>query len=151
MKYRDPEKRAEAEAHGHPFTSEENVAAGHELAAQVCRELHRAGIPAYVMRPEATTQPGAGVEVDDSQDGYVGGLYIRWSAPVLAEAGIKAVTERRDPAAPEWKHHAEVVLLMQTALIGILRLAGFSAVPAEDVDDIAKGDVYIHAGTPTSS
>ncbi|MFF9001039.1 hypothetical protein ACF1GW_29415 [Streptomyces achromogenes] len=151
MKYRDPENRAEDEAHGHPFPSEENVAAGQELAAQVCRELHRAGIPAYIMCPQETTQPGAGVEVDDSQGDHVSGLYIRWSAPGLAEAAFKALTERQDPAAPEWKHHAEVILLMQTALIGILRLAGFSAVPAEEVDDIAQGDVYVHAGTPSSS
>ncbi|MFH8338298.1 hypothetical protein [Streptomyces sp. AM6-12] len=144
MKHRGPENRSEAEAYGHPSTSEEDIAAGNELADRVCRELHRAGIPAYVMRPEVTRQPGARVEVDDSQDDHAGGLYIRWSAPNLAEAGIKAVTEQQDPAAPEWKHHAEVVLLMQRALIGILRLAGFSAVPAEDVDDIARGDVYVH-------
>ncbi|WKE69622.1 hypothetical protein [Streptomyces sp. WP-1] len=151
MKHRDPENRSEAEAHGHPFASDENIAVGHELADRVCRELHRAGIPAHTMRPEVTKQPGAQVEVDDSQDDHAGGLYIRWSAPNLAEAGIKAVTERRDPAAPEWKHHAEVVLLMQTALIGILRLAGFFAVPAEEVDDIAKGDVYVHASRPSFS
>ncbi|MFF4713176.1 hypothetical protein ACFY2V_17520 [Streptomyces eurythermus] len=151
MKYRDRESRAEVETNGRPFTSEGNVAAGHELAVLVCRELHRAGIPAYVVRPEATTRPGARVEVDDSQDDHAGGLYIRWSAPDLAEAAFKAVTERLDPAAPEWKHHAEVILLMQTALIGILRLAGFSAVPAEEADDIAKGDVYVHAGTPSTS
>ncbi|MYR88313.1 hypothetical protein GTY41_26155 [Streptomyces sp. SID685] len=151
MKYGDPENRSAAEAHGHPFTSEENAVAGYELADRVCRELHRAGIPAYVMRPEVTKQPGARVEVDDSQDDLVGGLYIRWSAPDLAEAGIKAMTERQDPATPEWKHHAEVILLMQKALIGILRLAGFSAVPAEEVDDIAKGDVYVHAVTPSFS
>ncbi len=40
---------------------------------------------------------------------------------------------------------------MQTALIGILRLAGFFAVPAEEVDDIAKGDVYVHASRPSFS
>ncbi|MEU3526545.1 hypothetical protein AB0E62_22210 [Streptomyces sp. NPDC038707] len=39
---------------------------------------------------------------------------------------------------------------MQGALIGILRLAGFRAVPAEEFDDIAKGDVYVHAGAPSS-
>ncbi|WP_181793033.1 hypothetical protein [Streptomyces sp. WELS2] len=150
MKNRDPERRAEVEAHG-PFASERSVAAGPELAAQVCRELHRAGIPACIERPEVPKRPGARVEVDDYQGDHAGGLYVRWSAPGLAEAGIKAVTERQDPAAPEWKHHAEVVLLMQTALIGILRLAGFSAVPAEEVDDIAKGDVYVHAGTPLPS
>ncbi|MBK3525732.1 MULTISPECIES: hypothetical protein [Streptomyces] len=151
MNYRDSENWARDDAHGHPFPSEEDVAAGHELAAQVCRELHRAGIPAYIVHPQVTKQPGARVEVDDSQDDHVSGLYIRWSAPGLAEAGIKAVTERQDPAAPEWKHHADVILLMQTALIGILRVAGFSAVPAEEVDDIAQGDVYVHAGTPSSS
>lgn len=129
----------------------ENIAAGHHLADLVCRELHRAGVPAYVMRPEATNRPGARVEVDDSQGGHAGGLYIRWSAPSLAAAGIAAVTERQDPAAPEWKRHAEVVLLMRTALIGILRSAGFSAVPAEEVDDIAEGDVYVHAGAPPPS
>lgn len=58
-----------------------------------------------------------------------------------------AVAERQDPEAPEWKRYAEVVLLMQTAMIGILRLAGFSVLRAEEVDDIAKGDVYVHADT----
>ncbi|MEU3419328.1 hypothetical protein AB0F39_12385 [Streptomyces murinus] len=103
------------------------------------------------MRPEATGRPGARVEADDSQGEHVGGLYVRWSAPGLAAAAVKAVTERADPAAPEWEHHAEVVLLMRTALIGVLRAAGFSAVPAEEVDDIAEGDVYVHAGAPSRS
>jgi hypothetical protein len=40
---------------------------------------------------------------------------------------------------------------MQTALIGVLRLAGFSVVRAEEVDDVAEGDVYVHADTPSSS
>ncbi|CAL2069909.1 MULTISPECIES: hypothetical protein [Streptomyces] len=129
----------------------EDITAGHELADLVCRELCRAGIPAYTMRPEVTRGPGARVEVDDSRDDHAGGLYVRWSAPSLAEAAVRAVTERQDPAAPEWRHHAKVALLMRTALIGILRLAGFSAVPAEEVDDIAEGDVYVHAGTPSRS
>ncbi|MHB9859050.1 hypothetical protein [Streptomyces sp. YIM S03343] len=89
-------------------------------------------------------QPGVRVEVD-SQGEYAGGLYVRWSAPELAEAGMRAVAERQDPAAPEWKRYAEVVLLMQTALTGILQLADFSAVRAEEVDDVAEGDVYVHA------
>ncbi|MCX4591156.1 hypothetical protein OG819_15835 [Streptomyces sp. NBC_01549] len=95
-------------------------------------------------------QPGVWVEVD-SQGEYAGGLYVRWSAPELAEAGMRAVAERQDPAASEWKRYAEVVLLMQTALIGILQLAGFSVVRAEEVDDVAEGDVYVHADTPSSS
>ncbi|MGW5324506.1 hypothetical protein [Streptomyces sp. NPDC004014] len=59
------------------------------------------------------------------------------------------MAELQNPAAPEWKRYTEVVLLMQTALIGILRLAGFSVVEAEEVDDVARGDVYVHAGTPS--
>ncbi|MFJ3302810.1 hypothetical protein ACIPSA_06790 [Streptomyces sp. NPDC086549] len=97
------------------------------------------------------SQPGVGVEVNDSHGEYAGGLYVRWSAPELAEAAARSVAERQDPAAPEWKRYAEVIVLMQTALIGILRLAGFSAVRAEEVDDIAKGDVYVYADTPSSS
>ncbi|MGW4985331.1 hypothetical protein [Streptomyces mirabilis] len=95
-------------------------------------------------------QPGVWVEVD-SRGEYAGGLYVRWNAPELGKAGMRAVTERQDPAAPEWKRYAEVVLLMQTALIGILRLAGFSVVRAEEVDDVAEGDVYVHADTPSPS
>ncbi|MFK0026010.1 hypothetical protein [Streptomyces sp. NPDC090798] len=72
----------------------------------------------------------------DSQGEYAGGLYVRWNAPELGEAGMRAVAERQDPAAPEWKRHAEVVLLMQTALIGILRLAGFSVVRPELVVEV---------------
>ncbi|MFF3582881.1 hypothetical protein [Streptomyces mirabilis] len=87
----------------------------------------------------------------DSQGEYAGGLYVRWNAPELGEAGVRAVAERQDPAAPEWKRYAEVVLLMQTALIGILRLAGFSVVRAEEVDDVAEGDLYVHADTPSPS
>ncbi|MEU2713120.1 hypothetical protein [Streptomyces sp. NPDC007205] len=143
MTYIDPEIRAKAKAHGHPYASEEIIAAGYDLAAQVCQELQRAGLPAYIERPGVAKQPGAGVEVD-TQGEYAGGLYVRWNAPELAEAGIQAVAERQDRAAPEWNRYAEVVLLMQKALIGILRLAGFSAVRAEEVDDIAEGDVYVH-------
>jgi hypothetical protein len=146
----DPESRAKAEADGHPYASEEIIAAGYDLAGRVCRALHRAGLPACVERPGAPKQPGVWVEVD-SQGEYAGGLYVRWSAPELAEAGMRAVAERQDPAAPEWKRYSEVVLLMQTALIGILRLAGFSVVRAEEADDVAEGDVYVHADTPSSS
>ncbi|MFF0016209.1 hypothetical protein [Streptomyces sp. NPDC005374] len=150
MTYIDPESRAKAEADGQPYASEEIIAAGYDLAGRVCRELHRAGLPAHVERPEEPNQPGVWVEVD-TQGEYAGGLYVRWNAPELAEAGMRAVTERQDPAAPEWKHYAEVVRLMQTALIGILRLAGFSVVRAEEIDDVAEGDVYVHADTPSSS
>jgi hypothetical protein len=142
--YIHPEIRAKAQAHGHPYASEEIIAAGYDLAGRVCRELHRAGLPAYVERPGVPKQPGVWLEVN-SQGEYAGGLYVRWSAPELAEAGLRAVAEQQDPAAPEWKRYAEVVLLMQTALIGILRLAGLSVVRAEDVDDVAEGDVYVHA------
>ncbi|MEU8795046.1 hypothetical protein [Streptomyces sp. NPDC048643] len=58
--------------------------------------------------------------------------------------------ERTDRAAPEWKVCTEVVLLVQTAMIGILRLAGFSVARAEEVDDVAEGDVYVHADTRPS-
>ncbi|MEU1194342.1 hypothetical protein [Streptomyces sp. NPDC005859] len=147
MTYIDPESRAKAKADGHPYASEEIIAAGYDLASRVCRQLHRAGLPAHVERPGVPRQPGAWVEVN-SQGEYAGGLYVRWS---VGEAGLRAVAEQQDPAAPEWKRYAEVVLLMQKALIGILRLAGFSVVRAEEVDDIAQGDVYVHADTPTSS
>ncbi|MER5981480.1 MULTISPECIES: hypothetical protein [unclassified Streptomyces] len=146
----DPESRAEAQAQGHPYASEETIAAGYDLAGRVCRELHNAGLPAYVERPEGPKRPGVWVEVD-TQGEYAGGIYVRWSAPELAEAGMRAVAERQDPAAPEWKQYAEVVRLMQTAMIGILRLAGFPAVRAEEIDDVAEGDVYVHADTPLSS
>ncbi|MET7355946.1 MULTISPECIES: hypothetical protein [Streptomyces] len=150
MTYIDPESRSNAKAHGHPYASEEIIAAGYDLAGRVCRELHRAGLPAYVERPGVPKQPGVWVEVD-SQGEHAGGLYVRWNAPELGEAGMRAVAEQQDPAAPEWKRYAEVVLLMQTALIGILRLAGFSVVRAEEVDDVAEGDVYVHADTPSPS
>lgn len=146
MTYIDPESRAKAEAHGHPYASEEIIAAGYDLAGRVCRELHRAGLPAYVERPGVSKQPGVWIEVN-GQGEYAGGLYVRWSAPELAETGLRAVTEQQNPAAPEWKRYAEVVLLMQTALIGILRLADLSVVRAEEIDDVAEGDVYVHADT----
>ncbi|MFF1514085.1 hypothetical protein [Streptomyces sp. NPDC058305] len=149
MTHIDPESRAKAEAHGHPYASEEVIAAGYDLADRVCRELRRAGLPAFVERPDLPKQPGVWVEVD-SQGEHAGGLYVRWNAPELGEAGMRAVADRSDPAAPEWKHYTEVVLLMQTAMIGILRLAGFSAARAEEVDDVAEGDVYVHADTLTA-
>lgn len=150
MTYVDPEIRAKAEANGHPYASEDIIAAGYELAGRVCREFHRAGLPACVVDPGMPIQPGVWVEVD-SMGEYAGGVYVRWSAPELAEAGMRAVAERQDRAAPEWKRYAEVVLLMQTAMIGILRLADFSVVRAEEVDDLAEGDVYVHADTRSSS
>lgn len=67
----------------------------------------------------------------------------------MGEAGLRAAAEQQNPAAQEWKRYAAVVLLMQTALIGILRLAGFSVVRAEEVDDMAEGDVYVHADRPS--
>jgi hypothetical protein len=148
MTYVDPETRAKAAAYGHPFASEEIIAAGHDLAARVCRELQRAGLPAHVRRPQEPSRPGASVEVEN-QGEHAGGLHVRWSAPELGVAGLRAAAERQDPAAPEWKRYGEVVVLMQTALIGVLRLAGFSVVPAEEVDDLAEGDVYVHARRPS--
>ncbi|MFE3037785.1 hypothetical protein ACFXKY_39775 [Streptomyces canus] len=150
MTYVDPEIRAKAAADGQPYAAEEVIAAGYDLAGRVCRELHRAGLPAHVEGPGGPKQPGVWVEVD-TQGEYAGGLYVRWSAPELAEAGMRAVAERQDPAAPEWEHYTEVVLVIRTALVGVLRLAGFSAVPAEEVDDVAEGDVYVHAETHSSS
>ncbi|MFJ4585506.1 hypothetical protein [Streptomyces echinatus] len=91
------------------------------------------------------------VEVNDSLGEHAGGLYVRWRAPELAEAARQAVIERQDPAAPEWKRHAEVIVLMQPALIGILRLAGFSAVRAEEIDDLAQGDAFVHADASSFS
>ncbi|WP_329293853.1 hypothetical protein [Streptomyces sp. NBC_01455] len=146
MTYRDLESRAKAEAHGYSYASEGNIAAGYYLAGRVCRELQRAGLPANVERPGARSEPGVWVEVD-SMGEYAGGVYVRWSAPELGEAGMRAVAEQQDRAAPEWKRYGEVVLLMQTAMIGILRLAGFSVVRAEEIDDVAEGDAYVHADT----
>ncbi|GEK00575.1 hypothetical protein ACWDU8_26750 [Streptomyces sp. NPDC003388] len=134
MTYTDPESRPEG--------------AGYDLADLVCHELRRAGLPAYVELPGMPKQPGVWVEVNDEGE-YAGGVYVRWSAPELAETGLQAVTDRQNPAAPEWKRYTEVVVIMQTALVGILRLAGFSVVKAEEVDDVAEGDVYVHAGTPS--
>lgn len=111
------EYRAKAKTQGHPYASEEIIAAGYDLAGRVCRELHHAGLPAHVERPGVSRQPGVRVEVN-SQGEYAGGLYIRWSAPELAEAGIQAVTERQDPKAPEWKRYTEVALLDGTAGFG---------------------------------
>ncbi|MFI5875188.1 hypothetical protein ACIBAH_22530 [Streptomyces sp. NPDC051445] len=146
--YVDPESRARAEAQGYPFASEDVIAAGYDLAGRVCRELLRAGLPAQVERPGVPSRPGVQVDVD-CQGEYAGGLYVRWSAPEMGEAGLRAAAEQQNPEAPEWKRHAAVVLLMQTALIGILRLAGFSVVRAEEVDDMADGDVYVHPDRPS--
>ncbi|MCQ9129406.1 hypothetical protein [Streptomyces hilarionis] len=148
MTYVDPDTRARAAAYGQPFAPEEVIAAGHDLAARVCRELRRAGLPAHVQHPQEPSPPGASVEVE-CQGEHAGGLHVRWGAPELGAAGLRAAAERQDPAAPEWKRYGEVVVLMQTALIGILRLAGFSVVPAEEVDDLAEGDVFVHADTPS--
>ncbi|QFZ78420.1 hypothetical protein GFH48_38700 [Streptomyces fagopyri] len=110
MTYIDPEGRAKAEVHGHPYAAEEVIAAGYDLAGRVCRELRRAGLPADVEHPGTQREPGVWVEVD-SMGEYAGGLCVRWNAPELGEAGMRAVTERQDPAAPEWKRYTEVVLL----------------------------------------
>ncbi|MER6548358.1 hypothetical protein [Streptomyces sp. NPDC001250] len=150
MNYPDPETPARAEADGHPYASEETITGGYDLAGRVCRELERAGFSAYIVGPGQKKQTGVAVEVDD-QGQCAGGLYVRWSAPELGLAGLQAVRERQDRAAPELKHYQAVVLLMQTALIGILRLAGFSAVRAEEVDDMAEGDVYVHRAEQADS
>ncbi len=78
--YVDPETRARAAAYGHPFASEEVIAAGHDLAARVCRELRRAGLPAHVPGPQEPSRPGAAVEVELQGD-HAGGLYVRWGGP----------------------------------------------------------------------
>ncbi len=96
MTHIDPESRANTKAHSDPvhFRGDDSPA-GYDLAGRVCRELHRTGLPAYVERPGVPKQPGVWVEVD-SQGEYAGGLYVRWNAPELGEAGMRAVAERQD-------------------------------------------------------
>ncbi|MFC0543904.1 hypothetical protein [Kutzneria chonburiensis] len=128
--------------------SDEVLARRELLVERILAELARAGLPAY--RYPADMAWPAGVEVcnDPMREDMGGGIFLRWTAsPELKRAVLglpdgdldddavyEALKSRPSADHPVVRHHAAVVKIMQTAIIGILCSAGLRAYDPEDED-----------------
>ena len=78
-------------------------------------------------------------------------MHRRKSSPLDTTGQAGSATNSAAPVRPVMSSVRERPESQASALIGILRLAGFSVVRAEEVDDVAEGDVYVHADTPSGA
>ncbi|MFJ2933547.1 hypothetical protein ACIO8G_12310 [Streptomyces sp. NPDC087219] len=112
-----------------PKAAPEVIAGWNHLADRVCRELARAGLPAYRGDLDGGPQggPGAEVHVDPLADG---GVYVDWRPEGELTTAVVAIFARgidyTDPP-PIVRHHRDVHQFMREALLGILASAGFQA------------------------
>ncbi|GGK85958.1 hypothetical protein [Streptomyces flaveus] len=115
---------------------EDVIAERNALADRVCRELERAGIPAF--REQQADRAGARVEVDDTALDAARGMIVDWRPdPSLTEAVVDSM-QSGDYQAPVIQHNGAICSHMQKAIIGILRSAGLQADTAAEFD----GDLY---------
>ncbi|MCX5225928.1 hypothetical protein ABZY16_32285 [Streptomyces sp. NPDC006553] len=119
-----------------PKASPDVIAEWNHLADRVCRELARAGLPAYRGDLDGGPQdgPGAEVHVDPLADG---GVYADWRADgELTTAAVELFArgiDHTDPP-PIVRHHRDIHQFMQEALLGILASAGLQ---------VEKGDPHL--------
>ncbi|AJF64118.1 hypothetical protein [Streptomyces vietnamensis] len=131
-----------------PQAPPEVIAEWNELAAQVCRELARAGLPARRADLDGGSldRPGADVHVDRILEG---GVYVDWRTDAdLRTAAIELFEKGIDYADPPpvVRHHRDIHKIMQGALLGILASAGFQV---EKPDPHAHGSaVYVKGFRP---
>ncbi|MEU4081466.1 hypothetical protein DEJ45_25485 [Streptomyces venezuelae] len=131
-----------------PQAPPELIAEWNELAAQVCRELARAGLPARRADLDGGSldKPGADVHVDRILDG---GVYVDWRAnaelrTAAADLFAKGIDYADPPAVV--RHFENVQNSMQKALLGILASAGFQV---EESDPFTHGSaVYVKGLRP---
>ncbi|PSM39499.1 hypothetical protein C6Y14_32030 [Streptomyces dioscori] len=116
-----------------PKASPDVIAQRHELADAVCRELLRAGLPAY--RGDADGGPYTGPGAEAHLDPLVGGaVFVDWnSSGELTRAAIDLFEKGIDPSDPPavFRHYGTVHQNMRDALLAILRSAGFEAEEAD--------------------
>ncbi|MGW8764014.1 hypothetical protein ACWGN5_16075 [Streptomyces sp. NPDC055815] len=110
-----------------PRAPAELLAAWHELADRVCRELALAGLPAHRgdLDGDRPAGSGADVHVDRMLDG---GVFVNWRTdPALTAPAIELFARGIDyeNPPPVVRHHRDVHRFMQDALLGILASAGF--------------------------
>ncbi|MFH9404624.1 hypothetical protein ACH4JS_33390 [Streptomyces sp. NPDC017638] len=150
MTYIDPQKRANAEKNGSPHAREEVIAEWHALAEKVCRELQRAGLPAYVQYPNtlADMQAGACVYVD-TVEGPAGGVHVSWNAgaSLTEEIFDFMQPDRLDLLEPVIAHGTRVASLMNETIRSALTLAGFRTRDAVELNDLAPG-TYVAGRQP---
>ncbi|MFI9117554.1 hypothetical protein [Streptomyces venezuelae] len=131
-----------------PQAPPELIAEWNELAAQVCRELARAGLPARRgdLDGGSLDKPGADVHVDRLLEG---GVYVDWRTDAeLRTAAIELFEKGIDYADPPAvvRHHRDIHKIMQGALLGILASAGFQV---DKPDPHAHGSaVYVKGLRP---
>lgn len=101
-----------------------------QLADHVCRELQRAGIPAF-RTGDVAELAGAEVQVDPGDDA-AGGVFVDWHPdPDLSRAVAESV-QNEEFSAPVIQHFGAISTHMQDAILGILRSAGFQVEVARD-------------------
>jgi hypothetical protein len=119
--------------HGFDYdrASDEIIAARTGLASQVCVELKRAGLPAFLHDSQPEEKAGAVVYVDRGAD-VTCGVTVGWSCdPAMIQAACDKLQEG-DPTAPVVRYPGVIATYMQSALVSILLSAGFVATPEED-------------------
>ncbi|MFF8448025.1 hypothetical protein ACF06Q_10025 [Streptomyces leeuwenhoekii] len=120
---------------GHGFdyerASDEVIAARTELASQVCVELKRAGLPAFLHDSQAEGKAGAAIYVDHGAD-VTCGVTVGWKCdPGVIQAACDEL-QKGDVTAPIVRYPGMIATYMQNALIRILLSAGFMATLEDD-------------------
>lgn len=121
--------------HGFQVASDEVMAERTNVAEQVCHELRIAGLPAYLDGTEPDLPCGAEIHVDNGAD-EVGGVTIQWLSKLDNDHSS------RSSSGVSWARQAgRITGHMNTAIIGILELAGLEA--RENEDDLNPLDVRV--------
>ncbi|MFD9488676.1 hypothetical protein [Streptomyces sp. NPDC059991] len=100
------------------------------LAGQVCDELRKAGLPACLGTIDDPS-PGAKIDVEPFEDGPAASVY--WNCDPSVHS---AYDTSRPDGGPAFQYFIQAAGHVQTAVIGILRSAGFT-VERNDQDPLA--------------
>lgn len=115
--------------------SDDVMAERTETAERVCRELRLAGLPAYRDGIEPDLPCGAEVHVDNGADA-LGGVTIEWLSRLENDPSSRSGNKA------SWLRRAgSIAVHMNTAIIGILTLAGMDA--RENEDDLNPPSVRV--------
>ncbi|MFF9098311.1 hypothetical protein ACF1AY_11470 [Streptomyces sp. NPDC014776] len=116
---------------GHRQAPDDVVAARTALAEEVCVELRRAGLPAFLDDPHAEERAGAVVYVDRGAD-VACGVTVGWRCdPAVIEAACDKLQEG-DATAAVLRYPGTIATYMQDPLIKILLSSGFIATLEND-------------------
>ena len=117
-----------------------------DLADRVRATLVAAGVSASVRPASGITGPplggGAEITVDTIAD-TAGGVYISWSFPREQNDEFLGYLLARQDSHPRLEYFFEVRRAMRDAIVVILGVAGFTAIRAEERNDLADHQVLV--------